>query len=472
VKKTFLILLSILLLALNLSACAKINKSPLHLPTDSDIESIKISHSGSDIELSDSKFIAEIIAKANSAGFTNKKSVQDYPSFPEMIQIDFTDKSGNTTTLFVYEHQNKWYIEQPYQGIYTTDNELVQMLTVTAHEFALAPPPSPSAEVLPAPVAETPLTPKSVWHENAGLAEEEPYIPEASEIAASLGITAENYPRIDSSTTTLPLVQAIYTNMFQPTEEYSYPKMPREASKTMKSYDMLLDSEVDLILVPDPSQDILNKVSESGIELEYIPIGCEALVFITHKDNPAQNVTQEQILEIYTSMTVNNWSQLGGEDGRIVPICRNVDAGSQAQMDNFILKGEEMAPEIKENHMMYDMGNMLIIVWQYEQIQPGYGENDYAIGYTMYYYIDIAGYIMGAAEIKPLALDGIEPTPETIASKEYPLATSYYAVMRKDTPETHSARKIADWLLSPEGQWEVNSSGLGALKPMEWQPEY
>ena len=35
-----------------------------------------------------------------------------------------------------------------------------------------------------------------------------------SEDAASIGITAENYPRIDGSTSTLPLVQGIYKRMF------------------------------------------------------------------------------------------------------------------------------------------------------------------------------------------------------------------------------------------------------------------
>jgi phosphate transport system substrate-binding protein len=79
--------------------------------------------------------------------------------------------------------------------------------------------------------------------------------------------------------------------------------------------------------------------TDAGVELEYVRIGAEGLIFITHKNNPTQNITDEQVLGVYCDETVTNWKELGGADGRIVPICRNADSGSQAQMDNLILKG-------------------------------------------------------------------------------------------------------------------------------------
>ncbi len=53
---------------------------------------------------------------------------------------------------------------------------------------------------------------------------------------------------------------------------------------------------------------------------------------------------------------------------------------------------------------------------------------------------------MGEMSIKILAYDGVAPTSETILSKEYPLSINYYAVVRKDLPEDHPARKIVNWL--------------------------
>ena len=222
--------------------------------------------------------------------------------------------------------------------------------------------------------------------------------------ADAIGITAENYPRIDGATSTLPLVQNIYMSMFLPNDEREWTKLPQQASKTMQAYEMLIAGDVDLILVPDPSQDIEDKVKEAGIELEYIPIGAEALVFITHEDNPVGNITKEQMQEIYSLMTIDNWSQLDGINGRIVPICRNADAGSQAQMENMVMDGKPMALKIEENFMERDMSGMLDMVGEYKFFAYEGEENAYNIGYSMYYCIKIVGSVAGELFINPLDL--------------------------------------------------------------------
>jgi phosphate transport system substrate-binding protein len=153
--------------------------------------------------------------------------------------------------------------------------------------------------------------------------------------------------------------------MFSPDDENEYVGLPVEASKTIPSYEKLISGNIDLIIVPDPSSDVIAKAENAGVELEYIPIGAEALVFITHKDNPVHNITKEQAVEIYSSMTINNWSQLGGKNGRIIPICRNADSGSQTQMDNMILEGKTIAPEIEDNFMERDMNGMVQMVEEY-----------------------------------------------------------------------------------------------------------
>lgn len=289
-----------------------------------------------------------------------------------------------------------------------------------------------------------------------------------SEHAATLSITADNYPRIDGSTSTLPLVQEIHKTMFMPdiNSEDMWPGLPQTASKTMASYEKLINGEVDLILVPDPSEDVLNLSEQKGVELEFIPIGAEALVFITHQDNPVTNITSAQVVDIYTDMSVANWSELGGLDGRIVPICRNADSGSQAQMENSVLNGEKINPIIEQNYMERDMNSMINMVGEYQHFSLDGEENAYTIGYTMYYYLNLYESVAGAMFVKPLAYNGVIPTPETLLSKEYPLATNYYAVLRKDSQESSPERKIANWLTGYDGQWTVARSGLGALSAL------
>jgi phosphate transport system substrate-binding protein len=294
-----------------------------------------------------------------------------------------------------------------------------------------------------------------------------------SEDAAAIGITAENYPRVDGSTSTLPLVQGIYKRMFLPSDNEGdrWPGLPQKASKTMKSYELLIAGDVDLILVPDPSKEVEEMAKSAGTELEYIPIGAEALVFITHEDNPVSNIDASQVQKIYADMSITDWSELGGKSGRIVPICRNADSGSQAQMENLVLGGKKINPAIEKNFMERDMNGMLQMVEEYRYFAQDGEEKAYTLGYTLYYYIQLSQSVMGEMSIKTLAFDGVTPTPETILSKEYPLAINYYAVVRKDLPEGHPARKITEWLQTTEGQWEVAVSGLGALKTLYEPPQ-
>ena len=292
-----------------------------------------------------------------------------------------------------------------------------------------------------------------------------------SEDAASIGITAENYPRIDGSTSTLPLVQGIYTRMFLQEDGSGWPGMPQQASKTIKSYELLIAGDVDLILVPDPSKEVEQMADSAGTELEYIPVGAEALVFITHEDNPVSNIDASQVQKIYADMSITDWSELGGKSGRIVPICRNADSGSQAQMENLVLGGKPVNPAVEENFMKRDMNGMLQMVESYRYFARDGEENAYTLGYTLYYYIQISQSVMGEMSIKTLAYNGVAPAPETILSKEYPLSINYYAVVRKDLSEDHPARKIADWLTTTSGQWEVAVSGLGSLKTLYEPPQ-
>jgi phosphate transport system substrate-binding protein len=261
--------------------------------------------------------------------------------------------------------------------------------------------------------------------------------------------------------------------MFLPSDNEGdrWPGLPQKASKTMKSYELLIAGDVDLILVPDPSKEVEEMAKSAGTELEYIPIGAEALVFITHEDNPVSNIDASQVQKIYADMSITDWSELGGKSGRIVPICRNADSGSQAQMENLVLGGKKINPAIEKNFMERDMNGMLQMVEEYRYFAQDGEENAYTLGYTLYYYIQLSQSVMGEMSIKTLAFDGVTPTPETILSKEYPLAINYYAVVRKDLPEGHPARKITEWLQTTEGQWEVAISGLGALKTLYEPPQ-
>ena len=60
-------------------------------------------------------------------------------------------------------------------------------------------------------------------------------------------------------------------------------------------------------------------------------------------------------------------------------------------------------------------------------------------------------------DIKFLAIDGVEPSYETIGNGTYPLMTAYYIVTRSDADEKTLAFK--DLLLSEEGMKVAEEAG-------------
>lgn len=66
---------------------------------------------------SDSTWISEIISGIVDSEHTSKESVQDAPQNENYIKIDIQSEAG-VSTLFAYEDNGKYYMEQPDQGIY------------------------------------------------------------------------------------------------------------------------------------------------------------------------------------------------------------------------------------------------------------------------------------------------------------------------------------------------------------------
>lgn len=109
-----------------LVSCGK-KTDPITLPQANEIISVDISVGKCTVSHSDKTWINEIISDISSSEPTTKESVQDVPQVENYIKIDFQYKAG-TSTIFVYKDNGKYYIEQPYQGIYEIDSQLFERL--------------------------------------------------------------------------------------------------------------------------------------------------------------------------------------------------------------------------------------------------------------------------------------------------------------------------------------------------------
>lgn len=280
-----------------------------------------------------------------------------------------------------------------------------------------------------------------------------------AETAIQLGVDGE-MPVIDGSTSTYPYTEALYHALF--TNGTAHPQFPESHSKSYESYEKLIRGDVDLLFAATKASSELEALAEErGVELEYIPVAYDAMVFFTNLENPVDGLTRQQIQDIYVRDAYDSWDQVGGSDAKLLPYCRNTDSGSHALMERYFLEDGRLSlnPAILQGNVSIAMSSALTDVASALSLDPP----AYAIGYSVYAYYDIYEVLMGDVtpnKLKLLAIDGVYPTDETIADGTYPLSDYNYIVLRSDEPQGSPARRLAEFMVSEAGQQVVSDAGF------------
>ena len=89
----------------------------------------------------------------------------------------------------------------------------------------------------------------------------------------------------------------------------------------------------------------------------------------------------------------------------------------------------------------------------------GYDNRPNGLGYSFRYY---ATQMVEGADVKLLAIDGVEPTVEHIADGSYPLTGAFKAWTRKGEANPLVA-DLVDWMRGPQGQLLVERAGYTPL---------
>ncbi len=243
----------------------------------------------------------------------------------------------------------------------------------------------------------------------------------------------DNIPQIDGATALYPIYSA-FAEALYPEESVKYDgKDFLEDSKIQKTgtttaYQRVVDGEADIIFCGEPSKKQLEYAKSKNVELELVPIGKEAFVFIVNKNNKVDDLSIEQIKDIYTGKIVN-WDQVGGENKPIIALQRAEGSGSQTAMLSF-MNGVEMK----------------------QSPQSIIGRK---IGYSFRYYVEN---VVKDGNIKMLSLNGVEPSIENIRNDKYPIVGNFYMVYRKDN-SNENIEKIKDFVLSEKGQKIIEDTG-------------
>ncbi|MBQ8801792.1 MAG: substrate-binding domain-containing protein [Clostridium sp.] len=256
--------------------------------------------------------------------------------------------------------------------------------------------------------------------------------------------TRENLPRLDGSTSTVPLAQSICAVLLG--EDVEEVTDLIQFSRTTQSYRNLMAGQADLLLAAEPAPEVLAEL-EAGGEWLLTPFATDALVFVVNADNPVSTLTTQQVQQIYTG-EITNWSQVGGSDLEIIPFQRNDEAGSQTMFEKLVMADLPLM-EPPSQWISDSMSGLLEAVREYDN-SPA------AIGYTVYYY---ANDMEMAKGLKVLSIDGVAPSADAIRAGEYPFLNPYYVSIRQDAAADSPTRILYDWVLSADGQELVAREG-------------
>lgn len=259
----------------------------------------------------------------------------------------------------------------------------------------------------------------------------------------------ENLPYIDCATALYPIAAAFVEATYPSNQNYSpfeqNPKSVLQVNKTPQAYENLINGRVDILLVAGPSKEQLQAAQEKGVELVLTPIGKEGFVFFVHAQNPIEDLTIDEIREIYSGQ-MTNWRALGGRNQKIKAFQRDKNSGSQTSLEK-IMDGFTLMVPPQEDRIQ-GMGGIIQATARYQNV-------DSALGFSFRFY---STQMVQNQQIKLLKIEGIAPTEENIRNGTYPLTSTFYAVTLKGA-DHENTQKLLEWILSAEGQELIQKTG-------------
>ncbi|MDR1675390.1 MAG: substrate-binding domain-containing protein [Tannerella sp.] len=291
------------------------------------------------------------------------------------------------------------------------------------------------------------------------------------------GITPENYPRVDGSTSTQPVNALIACKLlgipysWQPgilewgirpdwdripsSEQQQWINFFRErilVSQTHGAFMNLIDGNADIILTHRTiSPDEKAHAEEVGVTLVETSVAMDGFVFVVNSNNPVKSLTVDQVRDIYTGR-ITNWSRVGGNDEIIKPYVRPRNSGSEEIMRSLVMQGQETAdlPEIRQISSMAG-------------VFPEIKNEPNSMCYTFKYFKEMQVRVSDE-DVPPIAINGIFPDEASVRNRTYPFIAEVHVAIRSDLDRNSMAYKMYEWLRTEAGRQVIAESGYIPLE--------
>ena len=175
---------------------------------------------------------------------------------------------------------------------------------------------------------------------------------------------------------------------------------------------------------------------EKASGLKETVLALDGIAIIVNTENPAADLTLEQIASIYTG-EITNWKDVGGNDAEIVLIGREAGSGTRDGFESIT----ETEDKCQYRQELTSTGDVITTVSQ----------NPDAIGY--------ASLASVKDTVKAVTVNGVAASEETVKDGSYVIQRPFVLVTKEGTELSSVAQKFFDYAISADAADIISKAG-------------
>jgi phosphate transport system substrate-binding protein len=185
------------------------------------------------------------------------------------------------------------------------------------------------------------------------------------------------------------------------------------------------------------------KAKAGGSNPQEYKVALDGLAVVVSADNPVKTLSMQQLNGIYRG-DINNWSELGGKDAKIIRYCRESNSGTYVFFKEHVMADGDYAADCQTMPGTSAVAEAV----SRDKNGIGYGGVAYFAPIKVLHIVSVKKNDASPA-VSPLKDDGT-PDYEAVWSGDYPIARGLY-VYTANVP-AGDEKAYLDWILGPQGQ--------------------
>lgn len=184
----------------------------------------------------------------------------------------------------------------------------------------------------------------------------------------------------------------------------------------------------------------LDRAASMGRDIKAHVVAMDGIAVIVNPANKVSALSKKQVKDIYLGR-VSNWSQVGGDDQKIVVISRDSSSGTFEAFGTLALEGAK----VRSDALMQASNQAVASI---------VARTPQAIGYVG------LGFMSG--NVKAVEYEGVMPSKEGVLTGKYMLGRPLF--MYTNGAPKGLVKEFIDFVKSPEGQKLAEEEGFVALR--------